>query len=296
MQKLEQLSPMINNQIISKNNMQVNVTFEQPAHNPLILLLDDRLIPSTTIEDIQHSLNQIINKTLIKEDEITTEEEALLIYHAEQLKIMSIELLSTERKVRELLLLESFVSEQYELRERAYRQRIEECDEVSRQQLELIDHLVELSDHLKKPEKKRHRNSFMTTTTWQSSESSFFDNSTCATSISSHNDFYAHPKPIEHRGDWRYKLCVWIGGSIGGGKLIHSFENKKQVKEFLIAGFGVIQSCRYNYTFHIDQAQRSRFKLLSKSLWTPDDQQDQCQSGTCLTRFSFKTRRHHCRR
>lgn len=234
-------------------------------------------------EETLERLNEIINKTMIdhgeEENEILFE---LMMHHAEQLKTLSIELLGTEGKVRALKSLESSVLEQYQLRERAYQQRIEECEQVSRQQVELIDGLIELCHDLEPNDKRR---SFMTATTLH--DDSVFPKQD--------KKFYVNKTEWDDQ-QLRYKLSVWMGGSMGSGDLVHSFDNQAGVKEFIISGSGVIFSVRYHYMFHINQDLRDLFKLLPIRLWIPDEQVDQCQLEGCSTRFSFMDRKHHCRK
>ncbi|CEI88421.1 hypothetical protein RMCBS344292_02811 [Rhizopus microsporus] len=261
-------------------------------------------------EDTQLGLNQIISRTVThyrrqNDDDDVDTLLSYLMHHAEQLKSFSIDLLTTEGKFREFQSLQLSIMEEYELREKAYQQRIDECEQVSRQQLELINNLVELYHDLGPKQQQQlgsshdnHRRSFMTTSTWQSSEQDYYrSNSTRATSV---NSYYGNPKCVElqqnQENNLRYKMSLLIGGIVGTGEAVHSFDNQGGIREFIIAGTGIIGSTRYSYMLHLDQNLRHQFKLLPKLLWTPDDQVEHCQLDTCFTRFSLLQRKHHCRR
>jgi hypothetical protein len=304
MQKLDQTNIQLKMTLEEEENMQSNTTSpELSIYNDITprIISDDSLLTkkrrkrrftkSKPFNEVQHELNEIIHRTI--DDTNKEENETLLshlIQHAERLKSLSIELLGTEGKIREFRSLESSVLEHYQLREKAYKQRIEECELVSQQQLELIENLVELCNELE-PAKKRR--SFMTTTTWQSSNRSHCSGSTCATSIHS---FHINKQQQRHETNFRYKLSAWLGGSVGTGEIVHSFDNQAGIKEFIIAGSGIILASQYNYIFHVNQHVRDKFKLLPKSMWTPDEQVNQCQLNGCLILFSFLNRKHHCRR
>ncbi|CAO3642094.1 unnamed protein product [Mucor hiemalis] len=121
----------------------------------------------------------------------------------------------------------------------------------------------------------------------------------------------------------RWEIGLRIGGSVGNGHVIHSFESPLNGIELIIAGFGAteanqeeqveeesyIQSStiqhirfhKHHYMLHINHQDRvSRFTLLPKKLWTPDEEANQCQfksiGSQCSTKFNFFQRRHHCRR
>ncbi|KAG1552004.1 hypothetical protein G6F45_001177 [Rhizopus arrhizus] len=285
MQKLDQTNIQLKMTLEEEESMQSSTTSpELSIYNDVTprIISDDslltkkrrkrRFIKTKPFDEVHHELNEIIHRTI--DDTNKEEDETLLshlIQHAERLKSLSIELLGTEGKIREFRTLESSVLEHYQLREKAYKQRIEECELVSQQQLELIENLVELCNELE-PAKKRR--SFMTTTTWQSSNRSHCSGSTCATSIHS---FHINKQQQRHETNFRYKLSAWIGGSVGTGEIIHSFDNQAGIKEFIIAGSGIIFAIQYNYIFHVNQHVRDKFKLLPKSMWTPDEQKASLQ-------------------
>ncbi|KAI9279354.1 hypothetical protein BY458DRAFT_48086 [Sporodiniella umbellata] len=241
------------------------------------------------LEDTLLRLNEIIHQTVIETDNQSDSDFLFdLMYQAEQLKALSMELLSTERQVRAFRSLEDSVTEQYQLRERAYQQRIEECEQVSRQQTELIDSLVELCHDLEPSQKKKKRRSFMTA----SSSQSTWDKPQTSTRATSLNSFYVNktedPEPL------RQRLGQWVG-QVRSGNLVHAFDSPLGVKEFIISGTAVVFSVRYQYMFHIHSNIRHLFKLLSTAFWIPDIGVFTCQVSSCTTQFSFLQRKHHCR-
>ncbi|KAL9545063.1 hypothetical protein MBANPS3_007323 [Mucor bainieri] len=315
-----------------------------------------------------------------------------LITHSENLENISTELLRTEGKVRELVLLQKSMLEEYEEREKLYRNRLDECEQVAQQQQQLMAHLVELDrdldltahatdrNKMSKTNKQRMTLSATTSTTtttttlstiyrWQSSEQSRQPRNRRSTYDScSSNSVCTLDHPYQQQWDFnqpvkdivqissmqdlvhtlRWEVGLWIGGGVGTGHVIHSFEGPLNGIELIIAGSGTIATTaavdessslsssaatrlvpssldtwsesytrqesftlsssiqhlrfhRHHYMLHINRHDRNtRFKLLPKSQWVPDQQSDQCQfqteAASCITRFNLFQRRHHCRR
>lgn len=58
-----------------------------------------------------------------------------------------------------------------------------------------------------------------------------------------------------------------------------------------------IKLYQHHYILHLNSKdRRTRFALLPKLLWVPDQETDHCQFDRCPTRFSFFQRKHHCRK
>lgn len=206
-----------------------------------------------------------------------------LITHSENLESISTELLRTEGKVRELVLLQKSMLEEYEEREKLYRDRLEECEQVAQQQKHLMDHLVELDRDLDLTATRNRNNtsnnsrwmtlsattSTTTTTTtlstiyrWQSSEQSQQPSSRRTTndSNSSLSAFDQYQQQQQKQWDFnrpigdivrinsmedlvytlRWEVGLWIGGGVGTGHVIHSFEGPLNGIELIIAGSGTI--------------------------------------------------------
>ncbi|KAK4513847.1 uncharacterized protein ATC70_005853 [Mucor velutinosus] len=252
--------------------------------SPLSILCPttNSLVQSRVLEEINDDEYQL-------EDEQAWHAEFLnlmstLITHSESLENISTELLRTEGKVRELVLLQKSMLEEYEEREKLYRNRLNECEQVAQQQQQLMDHLVELDRDLdltghatdrsktSKASKQRMTLSATTSTTtttttlspiyrWQSSEQSRQPRNRRSTydSCSSNNvcmldhqcqqqwDFNQPVKDIVHINSMqdlvhtlRWEVGLRIGGGVGTGHVIHSFEGPLNGIELIIAGSGTI--------------------------------------------------------
>jgi hypothetical protein len=333
-----------------------------PTTNSLIqtkLLLEEETTPTTLI-------GSIIDDEQVEEVEDEEENEewkmnflklmSRVITYSENLESISIELLRTEGKVRELILLQKSLVEQFDEKEKLFNNRLSEYQDISRQQVTLIDQLAELDQDLDLTAKKNNRRSVITNNTatttatnhtnygWQQSSeynqhqrgesSNSIYSSTSKTTIDSRYFQQQQHYPANHADSMkdivhkiRYEVGLRIGGGIGTGHVIHSFQSPlNNGLELIIAGSGTISSSisslleqdqeeetfsssiqspsikylgfhRHNYMIHINhQDRKSRFKILPKNLWTPDNQVDQCQFKTCTTIFNFYQRRHHCRR
>lgn len=168
------------------------------------------------------------------------------ITQSEGLESLSTELLGTERRVREFLVLNETVEEQFREREKIYEERIRECEDVAKQQLLMIDTLEELNADLEmKMEqlKRRHHHHH------GNSESSDPDHDDGYSSLQSQDgdrwDFsraVADILGIESKDDlvhkMRWEVGMFVGGGVGTGHVIHSFEGRLRGIEMMIAGSG----------------------------------------------------------
>lgn len=178
---------------------------------------------------------------------------AAVITYSESLESMSTELLRTEGKVRELVVLQKSLVEELQEKENVYQERIDECEDISNQQLDLIDHLIELEADLTFGKEVSNRRSTTTTTLstiyrWQSSEHGQEERSL-------NSDTTVNSKfllPSDHKNDiistLRWQVGVWIGGGVGSGNIVHSFESPSDLGgiELIIAGSGTIASPRHH--------------------------------------------------
>lgn len=202
-----------------------------------------------------------------------------VITYSESLETISIELLRTEGKVRELILLQKSLVEQFDEREKMFTSRLNEIEETSQQQIHLIGQLAELDQDLDlkaegKKKSKDNRRSVLTNHTastshtnygWQSLEYNQLQqqqllNSNCSIYSNSKTTIYSQylvtqqqqqqpssssqidrMKDIVHKLRWEVGLR--IGGGIGTGHIIHSFQSPfHHGLELIIAGSGTISS------------------------------------------------------
>ncbi|KAI8978433.1 hypothetical protein BDB01DRAFT_799838 [Pilobolus umbonatus] len=327
------------------------------------LLMDDQVSIETPVSSISllcSTTNTLIHNRMIEEtgiyhsdqsDTLSSTDEmwrddfldltSRMIQYSEQLESISTEILRAEGRVRELMVLQNSILEQYEEREKAYLDRLHECEQVSQRQLDLIDHLIELDKDLDIPYQKQSRRHIPTSTSsaslstiygWHSSEQG---QARSPDRSNVHSKQQQSPYNIELKDQikdivqiqtmedmvhyLRWEIALWVGGSIGNGHVVHSFEGPLNGLEMIIAGSGTLTSPilkesyiqspslkhikfhRHHYLLHVNKKDRqTRFNLLPKNAWVPDNAVSQCQFKTyhsqCSTRFSFFNRRHHCRR
>ncbi|KAI9270029.1 hypothetical protein EDC94DRAFT_513164 [Helicostylum pulchrum] len=228
-----------------------------------------------------------------------------LINYSESLESISIELLRTEGKVRELILLQKSITEELDETEKMYIDKINECEAISRQQIEYMNELTELESELngQVSNKRLTMSTISTVMPWKSSQHSQREER----SIHSNNTT-VDSKFLLHKNDpvntLRWNIGLWIGGGIGTGNIIHSYHHPvHQRLELIAVGSGTIaiQYQKHDYMLQINyNDRRKKFHLLPKHLWTPDTQVTRCQFKTnhtaCSTTFSLFERRHHCRK
>ncbi|KAG2224325.1 hypothetical protein INT45_012894 [Circinella minor] len=255
------------------------------------------------------------------------------ITQSEGLESLSTEILGTERRVRELLVADQNVQEQYHEREKAYEERIRECEEVAKQQLLMIDTLEELTADLEmkmeqiqsQQEQEQLENDDLSSTADESNVSNedwdFRRAISDIIGIESKDDFV-------HKMRWEVGMLV--GGGVGTGHVIHTFEGRLRGIEMMIAGTGTTTMDEYStiagtstrqensnylsntirhtqfhhhhYLLHLlPEDRKTRFRLIPRAHWVPDQLADQCQfkrsdDSYCSQTFTFFQRRHHCRR
>ncbi|CDH51996.1 hypothetical protein RO3G_04347 [Lichtheimia corymbifera JMRC:FSU:9682] len=253
------------------------------------------------------------------------------ITQSEELESLSTELLGTERRVRELLVINGTVNEQYHEREKAYEERIRECEEVAKQQLIMIDTLEELmadidmklTHHLDHNDYEHDADSGIEDDTDRSVEED-----------EERWDFkraVADILGVETQGDlvhkMRWEVGMFVGGGVGTGHVIHSFEGQLRGIEMMIAGSGttvedspirISQQDQIDETTHISPSlprnkfhhhhymlhisardRKTRFRMIPQAHWVPDQMASHCQftsTRPCSVKFSLFQRRHHCRK
>lgn len=163
------------------------------------------------------------------------------ITQSEELESLSTELLGTERRVRELLVINGTVNEQFHEREKAYEERIRECEEVAKQQLIMIDTLEELMADIDMKLTHLDHNQYEHDT-----DSGIEDDTDRSIEEDDQRwDFkraVADILGVENQNDlvhkMRWEVGMFVGGGVGTGHVIHSFEGQLRGIEMMIAGSG----------------------------------------------------------
>ncbi|KAI7858391.1 hypothetical protein BDC45DRAFT_433699 [Circinella umbellata] len=171
------------------------------------------------------------------------------ITQSEGLESLSTEILGTERRVRELLVADQNVQEQYHEREKAYEERIRECEDVAKQQLLMIDTLEELTADLEmkmeqiqsQQEQEQLENDDLSSTAQESNVSNedwdFRRAISDIIGIESKDDFV---------NKMRWEVGMLVGGGVGTGHVIHTFEGRLRGIEMMIAGTGTTTMDEYS--------------------------------------------------
>lgn len=166
-----------------------------------------------------------------------------LINYSESLESISIELLRTEGKVRELILLQKSITEELDETEKMYIDKINECEAISRQQIEYMNELTELESELngQVSNKRLTMSTVSTVMPWKSSQYSQREER----SIHSNNTTVDSKFLLLHKNDpvntLRWNIGLWIGGGIGTGNIIHSYHHPiHQRLELIAVGSGTI--------------------------------------------------------
>ncbi|OBZ81529.1 hypothetical protein A0J61_10421 [Choanephora cucurbitarum] len=234
------------------------------------------------------------------------------IHQSEALESLSTDILTSEHRVRELMLINETLHEQFQQRERQYEERIRECQEVAQQQLMMIDSLEELTADI---------NMKIQSVSLNSTHSPHHEQEDCWNFQRPVADLMQMEDKFDFVQKMRWEIGMFVGGGVGTGHVIHTYDTKLNGFDMIIAGTGTtttyhptimtsisptiqhLQLYQYRYLLHINSIDRkTRFCLLPKHLWVPDHQADQCQfqnnnpDYSCQTRFSLFQRRHHCRR
>lgn len=141
-----------------------------------------------------------------------------LVEHSGELETMSLELLKMEVKVRELILLEKILTEQYEQQEQVYLEKLEECQGIYQQQETMIQQLMDLDLCLQ----------------------------------TTPDDMSMQDKV----DSLRLQVGLVVGGSVGTGHVVHSFESPTHDLEYIIAGSGTTAKNvnSHNIKYHITVA------------------------------------------
>ncbi|KAI8996899.1 hypothetical protein BDB01DRAFT_845608 [Pilobolus umbonatus] len=255
------------------------------------------------------------------------------IQQSEELESLSTEVLNAEQKVRQFMLMGDSIHEQFQERERQYEERIRECQEVAQQQLLMIESLEELIADINMKIESYHRNQSKQLEDIQDNKMDEDENPRWNFRKSVGELLHMEEK-LDIVQKMRWDVGMLVGGGVGTGHVIHTFENGLNGFDMMIAGTGTthqpeddvhstlttdiyyepltashqisssiqhLKLYQHHFVLHLNHRdRRTKFACLPKSLWIPDHETDHCQFRTrnsqCHTVFSLFQRRHHCRR
>ncbi|KAK4517188.1 actin cytoskeleton and mitosis protein [Mucor velutinosus] len=248
------------------------------------------------------------------------------IHQSEALESLSTDVLNAEHRVRELMLVNDTLHEQFHEREKQYEERIRECQQVAHQQLVMIDSLEELTADINMKMESRRRE---------------MHRQEALRALDANNTLQDQELELQHQQNerWNFQRSVadllnmadkhdviqkmrwdvgmFVGGGVGTGHVIHSYQDKLNGIDMMIAGTGTttmpyrggdiqysdqeeeeeeeeeqaqtttfsispsihhIRLYQHQYILHLSNRDRqTRFSLLPKCLWVPDHETNQCQ-------------------
>lgn len=172
------------------------------------------------------------------------------IHQSEELESLSTDVLNTEHRVRELMLINETIHEQFHEREKQYEERIRECQDVAQQQLMMIDSLEELTADINmKMESRRreiHRQEALLALDANCYKNR--DENSDLLDEENNNNRWSFQKSVgdllnmDDKHDliqkMRWDIGMFVGGGVGTGHVIHSYEDKLNGIDMMIAGTG----------------------------------------------------------
>ncbi|KAI7868781.1 hypothetical protein BDF14DRAFT_1966320 [Spinellus fusiger] len=257
------------------------------------------------------------------------------ITQSEELETFSTEVLSSERRVRELMVVNTGLEEQFEQRFKSYSDRIIECEQVASQQLYMIEslgelitdletHIIQQQEEAQAVEKEEEGERQEEGEERQEEEGESGPNSTRWDFSRAVVDLLSLEEKKDAIDKMRWDVGMCVGGGVGTGHVIHSFQGRLYGIEMMIGGSGITQHTEstaetvhtsthlqhitlqhHQYLFHLSpKDRRDRFLMLPRHEWIPDAGAYQCQfiyvrstqTLQCSAEFSFFQRRHHCRK
>ncbi|KAL9545085.1 hypothetical protein MBANPS3_007315 [Mucor bainieri] len=259
------------------------------------------------------------------------------IHQSEALESLSTDVLNAEHRVRELMLVNDTLHEQFHEREKQYEERIRECQHVAHQQLVMIDSLEELTADINmKMESRRremHRQEALraldANNTLQDQELELQQQQNERWNFQrSVADLLNMDDKHDVIQKMRWEIGMFVGGGVGTGHVIHSYQDKLNGIDMMIAGTGTtttpyrgaddyqyssdqeleeeqaqtttfsispsihhIRLYQHQYILHLSSRDRqTRFSLLPKCLWVPDHETNQCQFQQTKRHMQCSTR------
>jgi hypothetical protein len=180
------------------------------------------------------------------------------ITQSEQLENLSTEALVAEKKVRELMLTDLIVDEQFRQREYQYEQRLRECQEVSIRQLHMIECLEELAAEinmkLERPESSR---SGAVAERAYHTENETTNQDHKRISISKRLKDSADN--VVHKLRW--EIGMFVGGGVGTGHVVHSFKGSLKGTDVLITGSGATRVSQHDSSMEDERVEQAELPV-----------------------------------
>lgn len=244
------------------------------------------------------------------------------IQQSEALESLSTDVLNAEHRVRELMLVNDTLHEQFHEREKQYEERIRECQQVAHQQLVMIDSLEELTAdiNMKMESRRREVNRQEALRALDANNTLRDQELQLQQQQNERWNFQRSVSDLLNMDDkhdviqkMRWEIGMFVGGGVGTGHIIHSYQDKLNGIDMMIAGTGTtstpyrgyhpysdqedepeeqaqtttfsispsihhIRLYQHQYILHLSSRDRqTRFSLLPKCLWVPDHETNQCQ-------------------
>ncbi|KAI9357825.1 hypothetical protein BD770DRAFT_388409 [Pilaira anomala] len=229
--------------IPSPNLTALYLTTNNLIHSRLDELSETASIKSTPHEDL-NELSSMLDWQKKFLNLVTS-----CIHQSEELESLSTNVLNTEHRVRELMLINETIHEQFHEREKQYEERIRECQDVAQQQLMMIDSLEELTADINmKMESRRreqHRQETLLALDANSYKNRIENHHDDNENINNRWNFQKSVADLLNMDDkhdliqkMRWDIGMFVGGGVGTGHVIHSYEDKLNGFDMMIAGTG----------------------------------------------------------
>jgi hypothetical protein len=245
----------------TENNKQLNDSDEEDS---------GRLMTSPNLTALFLTTNNLINSRLdelcdtasIKSSSDSDWQKQFLslvtrcIHQSEALESLSTDVLNTEHRVRELMLINDTLHEQFHEREKQYEDRIRQCQEVAQQQLMMIDSLEELTADINMKMESRTREMYrqqalMALDLQCQSKQELFEEERW-----NFQQSVADLLKMDDKHDviqkMRWEIGMFVGGGVGTGHVIHSFDNKLNGIDMMIAGTGTTTATNVQSDVYIE--------------------------------------------
>ncbi|KAG1079494.1 hypothetical protein G6F42_023738 [Rhizopus arrhizus] len=184
------------------------------------------------------------------------------IQQSEALESLSTDVLNAEHRVRELMLVNDTLHEQFHEREKQYEERIRECQQVAHQQLVMIDSLEELTAdiNMKMESRRREVNRQEALRALDANNTLRDQELQLQQQQNERWNFQRSVSDLLNMDDkhdviqkMRWEIGMFVGGGVGTGHIIHSYQDK-------LNGIDMMIAARHNLNAlpRIPSVQRSR--------------------------------------